>query len=59
MKFRDVTPMDVLEMLERRLEEVKLLDPQDRMILRDQVEELRAQLQDIYNNNFDEKLREL
>ncbi|MEK9697783.1 MAG: hypothetical protein VW270_18595 [Candidatus Poseidoniales archaeon] len=59
MKFRDVTPMDVLEMLERRLEEVQLLDPQDRMILRDQVEELRAQLQDIYNNNFDEKLREL
>ena len=51
--------MDVLEMLERRLEEVQLLDPQDRMILRDQVEELRAQLQDIYNNNFDEKLREL
>jgi len=59
MEFRDVTPMDVLEMLERRLEEVQLLDPQDRMILRDQVEELRAQLQDIYNNNFDEKLREL
>ena len=56
--FRDVTPMDILEMLERRLEN-EPLSREDKLNLELEINGLRLSLEEIYNNDSDEKLREL
>jgi len=57
MKFRDVTPLDILEMLERRVEEDNL-HPSLKDGLMNDIENLRNELNIIYNNDFDERLIE-
>lgn len=57
MKFRDVTPLDILEMLERRVEEDNL-HPSLKDSLMNDIETLRNELNFIYNNDFDERLIE-
>lgn len=57
MKFRDVTPLDILEMLERRVEEDNL-HPSLKDGLINEIENLRNELNIIYNNDFDERLIE-
>jgi hypothetical protein len=57
MKFRDVTPLDILEMLERRVEEDNL-HPSLKDGLMNEIENLRNELNIIYNNDFDERLIE-
>lgn len=58
MKFRDVTPMDILEMLERRIEN-ESLSQEDKLNVQSEIDGLRLSLKEIYNNDFDERLREL
>ena len=57
MKFRDVTPLDILEMLERRVEEDNL-HPSLKDGLMNDIENLRNELDIIYNDDFDERLIE-
>ena len=58
MKFRDVTPIDILEMLERRIEN-ESLSQEDKLNVQSEIDGLRLSLKEIYNNDFDERLREL
>ena len=58
MKFRDVTPMDILEMLERRIEN-ESLSQEDKLNVQSEIDGLRQSLKEVYNNDFDERLREL
>ena len=58
MKFRDVTPIDILEMLERRIEN-ESLSQEDKLNVQSEIDGLRQSLKEIYNNDFDERLREL
>jgi hypothetical protein len=58
MKFRDVTPLDILEMLERRIDDDNI-SFEDKQSISDEIAELHLMLKEIYTEDSDEKLREL
>ena len=58
MKFRDVTPLDILEMLERRIDDDNI-SFEDKQSILEEIAELHLMLKDIYAEDYDEKLREL
>ena len=58
MKFRDVTPLDILEMLERRIDDDNI-SYEDKQSFSDEIAELHLMLKEIYAEDSDEKLREL
>jgi len=57
MKFRDVTPLDILEMLERRIDDENI-SYEDKQSIRDEIAELHLMLKEIYTEDFDERLIE-
>jgi hypothetical protein len=57
MKFRDVTPLDILEMLERRINEENI-SYEDKQSIQEEIAELQLMLKEIYTEDFDERLIE-
>ncbi len=57
MKFRDVTPLDILEMLERRINDENI-SYEDKQSLKEEIAELQLMLKEIYTEDFDERLIE-
>ena len=57
MKFRDVTPLDILEMLERRIDDDDI-SYEDKQSIIDEIAELHLMLKEIYTEDFDERLIE-
>lgn len=57
MKFRDVTPLDILEMLERRINDENI-SYEDKQSIQEEIAELQLMLKEIYTEDFDERLIE-
>ena len=57
MKFRDVTPLDILEMLERRIDDENI-SYEDKQSIQEEITELQLMLKEIYTEDFDERLIE-
>ena len=57
MKFRDVTPLDILEMLERRINDENI-SYDDKQSIQEEIAELQLMLKEIYTEDFDERLIE-
>lgn len=57
MKFRDVTPLDILEMLERRINDENI-SYEDKQSIQEEIAELQIMLKEIYTEDFDERLIE-
>jgi len=57
MKFRDVTPLDILEMLERRINDENI-SYEAKQSIQEEIAELQLMLKEIYTEDFDERLIE-
>ena len=57
MKFRDVTPLDILEMLERRINDENI-SYEDKQSIQEEISEIQLMLKEIYTEDFDERLIE-
>lgn len=57
MKFRDVTPLDILEMLERRINDENI-SYEAKQSIQEEIAELQIMLKEIYTEDFDERLIE-